>query len=540
MARITNILLASLAPLGLLIGVGALAWTLVAPSPLPGGLRPWLISAVALVLVHLILRWEDVSSGLGLRQLKYGTNTFVLALVVLGILGAVNYLVNRHTKRFDLTENQRYSLSDQTRKVLAGLEDEITITYFQRERDMVRGQDRLRQYQVLTDKLEVEFVDPVQSPAKAQAFDARGPWPILIIQRGEQRERISNDSEQDITNALLKVTREGTKTVCLVEGQGERSAEDSSERGFSGAKTALTENQYEVQTVFLLRERAVPGECTVVVVAGPEKDLAPEAISPIREFVNAGGTALIMVEPEFQEAFPNLVGLLEEWNLEAGRDVVVDISGMGQLFGTSELAPLVLDYPYHAITKDFRLMTLFAGARSMRAGEGTVDGVTAQDLGRTSPEAWAETTLALEGALEFEEDTDRLGPISLVAAATVEAEAPEPGPPPAPSAGEDPDEEGDDDGDDDEEAPEGRVVAVGDADFASNSFLGFQGNQDFFLNLVAWLAEDADLISIRPKEPENQSLFLSQQRKLLVSVIALVILPLGFVITGVVTWWRRR
>jgi ABC-type uncharacterized transport system involved in gliding motility auxiliary subunit len=185
-------------------------------------------------------------------------------------------------------------------------------------------------------------------------------------------------------------------------------------------------------------------------------------------------------------------------------------------------------------------MTLFAGARSMRAGEGTVDGVTAQDLGRTSPEAWAETTLALEGALEFEEDTDRLGPISLVAAATVEAEAPEPGPPPAPSAGEDPDEEGDDDGDDDEEAPEGRVVAVGDADFASNSFLGFQGNQDFFLNLVAWLAEDADLISIRPKEPENQSLFLSQQRKLLVSVIALVILPLGFVITGVVTWWRRR
>ncbi len=532
---ILNRLVAALAPLGLVLALGALAWNLAGPRPLPGGLRPWLIAALGLVLVHLILRWEDVSRGLGLRQLKYGTNTVVLALVVLGILGAVNYLVVRHTKRVDLTEDQRYSLSDQTRKVLAGLEDEVTITYFQREREMLRGQDRLSEYQTLTDKLQVELVDPVQSPAKAQAFDVRGPWPILIVQRGDRRERISNDSEQDITNALLKVTREGRKTVCLVEGQGERSAEDSSERGFSGAKTVLTESQYEVQTVFLLRERAVPEECTVVVVAGPEKDLSPEAVSPIREFVQAGGKALIMVEPEFQEAFPNLVGLLEVWNLEAGNDVVVDISGMGQIFGYSELAPLVIDYPYHAITKDFRLMTLFAGARSMRAGEGSVEGVTAQDLGRTSPQAWAETTLTLEGALEFEEGTDRLGPISLIAAATIEGEAEEL--PASPPAGEDFDEKSEDA---EKEAPEGRVVAVGDADFASNSLLGFQGNQDLFLNAVAWLAEDVDLISIRPKEPENQSLFLSRQKQQMVAWVSLVILPLVFVIAGVVTWWRRR
>ena len=106
--------------------------------------------------------------------MKYGTNTFVLVVVVLLILGGVNYLANRHPKRFDLTEDQRYSLSDQTRKVLAGLEDEVTITYFQREQEMLRGRDRLKEYQALSDKLEVEFVDPVQSPAKAEAFDVRG------------------------------------------------------------------------------------------------------------------------------------------------------------------------------------------------------------------------------------------------------------------------------------------------------------------------------------------------------------------------------
>jgi ABC-type uncharacterized transport system involved in gliding motility auxiliary subunit len=527
-----------LAPLGFLVAVGAVAWTRTGQT-LPGGLRPWLIAAAALVLVHLILRWEDATRGLGRRQMKYGTNTFVLVVVVLLILGAVNYLVNRHTQRVDLTENQRYSLADQTRKVVQGLEDEVTITYFQREREMGAGRDRLREYQALSDKLKVEFVDPVQMPARAQAFDIT-TVPTLVLQRGERRERISSASEQDVTNALITVTREGSKTVCFVEGQGERSTEDSAERGFSGAKSALADSQYEVESLFLLREKTVPERCTVVVVAGPEKDLAPEAVSPLREFVRAGGKALVMVEPEFKESFPNVVGLLEEWNLQAGDDVVVDVSGVGQIFGASELAPLVMEYPSHAITKDFRVMTLFAGARSMQAGEGSVEGVTAQDLARTSEQSWAETTLTLEGALELDEESERRGPISLAAVATVEAEAPA-------SEAEEPAEDDGEAGKDpeadeeaDEPALEGRVVAVGDVDFASNQLLGFQGNQDFFLNVVAWLAEDADLISIRPKEPENQSLFLSRQVQQNVAWVALVILPLIFVVAGVVTWWRRR
>jgi len=524
-----------LAPLGFLIAVGAVAWARTGRT-LPGGLRPWLIAAAALVLVHLILRWEDATRGLGRRQMKYGTNTFVLVVVVLLLLGGANYLANRHTKRVDLTENQRYSLSDQTKKVVQGLEEEVTITYFQRERDMGAGRDRLREYQTLSDKLKVEFVDPVQKPARAQAFDVTAV-PTLILQRGERRERISSASEQDVTNALIKVTRDATKRVCVVEGQGERSTEDTAERGFSGAKSALTTALYEVQSLFLLREKAVPEECSVVVVAGPEKDFAPEAISPLREFVRGGGKALVMLEPEFKESFPNLVGLLEEWNLQVGNDVVVDISGVGQIFGASELHPLVMDYPSHEITKDFRVMSLFAGARSVQAGEGTVEGVTAQDLARTSDQSWAETTLTLEGALEFEEESDRLGPISLAAVATVTAEAPASD---AVETEEGADAEDGDDTEDEKKPLEGRVVAVGDADFASNQLLGFQGNQDFFLNVVAWLAEDADLISIRPKDSENQSLFLSRQVQQNVAWVALVILPLIFVVAGVVTWWRRR
>ena len=519
-----------LAPLGFLLAVGAIAWTRYGKT-LPGGLRPYLIAALALVLVHLVLRWEDVARGLGRRQLKYGTNTLVLVLVVLGLLGAANYLVNRHTKRFDLTKDQRYSLSDQTRKVMAGLKEDVKIVYFQRQRDMARGQDRLKEYQALSPRLKVDFVDPVQSPAKAQAYDVRGPWPILVVEKGDKRERVSNDGEQDITNALVKVTREGKKTVCLLEGEGERSGEDSGERGFSGVKSSLTKSLYEVKSVLLMREKTVPSDCTVVLVGGPEKDLLPETTAAIRDFVKKGGKAFVMVEAELKDHYPNLVALLKDWNIEAGNDVVVDVSGMGQLLGLSELAPLAMDYPWHPITKDFRLSTVFGAARSVQAGKGTVEGVSAQDLVKTSAQSWAESDVSLKGPIKFEEGKDRMGPVSLAAVATVKGPAPAPTPTPSPAPSPAPEEP---------KAPEGRVVAVGDADFASNSLLGVQGNQDFFLNAVAWLAEDADLISIRPKEPENQALFLSRQAQQNVAWLALVILPGLFVVLGVVTWWRRR
>jgi ABC-type uncharacterized transport system involved in gliding motility auxiliary subunit len=399
---------------------------------------------------------------------------------------------------------------------------------------MSRGQDRLKEYQDLSDKLKVDYVDPVVSPAKAQLADARGPWPILIMERGDRKEKISSDSEQDVTNALIKITREGKKTVCLASGEGERSAEDTGETGFSGAKSALTKNQYDVKDVVLLREKKVPTECTVIVVAGPQKDLLPEATDAIRTVVKDGGKALVLEEPEFKESYPNLDALAKDWNVELGKDVVVDVSGMGQIFGAGELTPIASEYPYHEITKNFRLMTLFHMARSASAGKGTApDGVSAQDLVQTSARSWAETDVKIGAELVFDEKKDTKGPVSIGSAVTVrKAATPSPSPSPSPSASPAADEP--------PKPAEGRAVVFGDSDWATNSLLGFQGNQDFFLNVVAWLSEDADLISIRAREPEDQRLFLTQDKQWWVAAMALAILPGVFIVLGGWTWWRRR
>src|SRR6185436_4605001 len=139
--------------------------------------------------------------------------------------------------------------------------------------DLLAGQEHMKSFQAASPRIKVQFVDPVKSPGQAQEYDVRGPWPILVVERGSKREKVSNDSEQDLTNALIKVTREGKKTVCFVSGEGERDMDDSGERGFSGLKAALGRSQYETLKVLLVREGKVPAACTVLVVAAPERDL---------------------------------------------------------------------------------------------------------------------------------------------------------------------------------------------------------------------------------------------------------------------------
>jgi ABC-type uncharacterized transport system involved in gliding motility auxiliary subunit len=526
---VLNKLVHGLAPLGILLAAGSWAWGFF-KQPLPGGTAVYVTVGAAMVLLHLLLRWEDIANALGRRQMAYGAFSLVLVGAVLGILIGVNWYVARHTKRWDLTKNQRYSLSEATKKSLGALKHDVKIVYFQSASELGGGRDRMKDYQDASSRVKVEFVNPVQNPTLAREYDVT-MVPTLVVERGTRREKISNDSEQDITNAIIKVTRDAQKTVCFVDGEGERGVEESDAAGYSSAKSALGKSQYETKTVTLLREGSVPADCTLVVLAGPTADLTPPVASSLRDHVKAGGRLLAMAEPEFKDKTPQYVALLKEWNLEAGDDVVVDVSP-GTLAQTGPETPLGVRYPPHDITKDLRgLATAFHTARSLKPGSGTPEGVFAQTLVETAREAWGETDYSGGTPVRFDDGKDTPGPVSLGAVATVTAPAPSPSPEPSPAASPAP------------EAPprkEGRVIAFGDADFASNAFFGIQGNRDLFLNTVAWLAEDPDLITIRPKDPEDQRMFLTGRQQVVVFGVAVLVWPLLFVIVGIVVWWKRR
>ena len=525
---VLNKLVHGLAPLGLLLAAGSWAWGFF-KQPLPGGTAVYVTVGAGMVLLHLLLKWEDIANALGRRQMAYGAFSLVLVAAVFGILVGVNWYVARHAKRWDLTKNKRFSLSDATKKSLASLKDDVKILYFQSAAELGAGRDRMKDYQDASPRIKVEFVNPVQSPALAREYEV-SMVPTLVVERGTRREKISNDSEQDITNALIKVTRDAQKTVCFVDGEGERGLEDSGASGYSSVKSALEKSQYQTRTVTLLREGQVPADCTVVVVAGPSTDLSPPVAAALGDHVKAGGRLLVMAEPEFKNKTPELGSLLKGWNLEAGSDVVVDVSP-GTLAQTGPETPLGVRYPPHEITKDLQgLATAFHTARSLKPGTGASSGVFAQTLVETARAAWGETDFT-GTAPEYDEGKDTPGPVSLGAVATVSAPAPSPTPEPSPSASPSP-----------EPPPrkEGRVIAFGDADFASNTFFAIQGNRDLTLNSVAWLAEDPDLITIRPKDPENQALFLTGRQQVVVFGVALLVWPILFVALGIAVWWMRR
>jgi ABC-type uncharacterized transport system involved in gliding motility auxiliary subunit len=520
-----------LAPLGLLLALGSWLWGTF-KSPLPGGTAVYVTVGGALVLLHLLLKWEDIANALGGRQLMYGTFSLVLIVAVLGILAGVNWYVARHSKRWDLTKSQRYSLSDATKKSLSALKEDITIVYFHGAADLGLGQARMKDYQEASSRIKVEFVNPTQSPGKARQYDV-SLVPTLVVERGTRREKISNDSEQDITNAIIKVTRDVQKTVCFVDGEGERSLDDSQAEGYSAAKSALAKSQYQTKTVTLLREGAVPADCTVAVLAGPATDLPPPVVAALRDYVKKSGRLLAMAEPEFKDKTPLYVGLLKEWNLEAGADLVVDVSP-GTMAQTGPETPLGIRYPPHDVTKDLTgLATAFHTARSLKPGAASTPGVFAQSLVETDRAAWGETDFTSGTPVKLDPGKDNPGPVSLGAVATIAAEtAPTPPPTASSSPSADPSPE--------PPKKEGRVIAFGDADFASNTFIQIQGNRDLFLNAVAWLAEDPDLISIRARDPEDQRMFLTGRQQLVVFVTALLLWPALFVVLGIANWWRRR
>ena len=181
------------------------------------------------------------------------------------------------------------------------------------------------------------------------------------------------------------------------------------------------------------------------------------------------------------------------------------------------------------------LMTAYPLARSVTPVSGGVNGHTAQPFVETGPRSWAETDikrLTQSGQVEREVDKgDKPGPVSLAAA--VSATATE-APPPPPNPGDPTNKPAD------LPKPESRIVVFGDSDFVTNGYLGIPGNRDLFLNSVNWLAQQENLISIRPKDPEDRRVSLTADQAKLVFWLSILIIPGLILAGGVQTWWRRR
>ena len=533
------------------VGIALVVGGLLVRFTMPAQQEVWWWSAVAGIVViglYALTQWRDIVRSFSRRQTRYGalaTSSIVLAL---GILVAINFVLVRQNRRWDLTAGGQYSLSPQTVRILESLEAPIRVIVFGRDVEFSAYRDRLTEYEYRSSQVSLEFVDVDKEPLRARQYDVQS-YGTVVFEYEDRIERVVSDEEQALTNGLIKVVEGEELRVSFIQGHGERTPDGTERDDYGGLGEALQRDNLIVDTVVLAQTGEVPAATSVIVVAGPTTDYLPGEIDVLRAYLEQGGKALFLIDPADDPAAapqPNLISLITEWGIELGNDVVVDVSGVGQLLGTDATVPVTATYPPHPITEDFGLLTAFPLARSVTPdSSGTGDRI-AQVFVQTSARSWAETDLTELEAGEVQMDDDDIpGPISIGAAVAIEIEEPETLDPSGEDTAssdlaEDADDAENEEQDNDPPTREARVAVIGDSDFAANGSLGIQGNLDLALNTLNWLAQQENLISIRPKQPEDRRITLTADQQLRITWLSLLMIPAAVIGAGLFTWWRRR
>ena len=450
------------------------------------------------------------------RQTKYAAYAFSYILIVIAAVVVANVLADRYNKSYDTTANKRYSLSEQTAKIVKGLKQNAVITYFNQSTRFRDGKDLLDQYANLSPRVQVKYVDPDKDPEVAREAGIRS-FGTAVVQVGAKHEEAKSMTEEGVTGAFIRDLKSNTRTVCFASGSGEHQLDDSEREGLSHFKDLLAKDSYESKSVDLLSKAEVPGDCTTLIVAGPTKNYEQPEVDAIKKYVESGGRAFFMMDPPLklghEEIGDNdaLANLLESWGVTLNKDLILDLNPLGQIAGLGPQVALVTTYGSQPIVDQLRgTATGFPLARSLDIKN--TDKTNVQKLFDSSSTSFATSNLS-SPEVNIKDPKNKKGPLTLAAAGTYNTG---------------------------KENSQGRFVVVGSSTWAANRFIGFNGNDDLASNAVNWLASDEDLISIRPKAPEDRRITMTGRQLSWVRAVSQFALPLVVVIMGVGVWWKRR
>ena len=484
---------------------------------------------VGLLVLALLLSPGRVLQALIGRRGRYGTNTLIMTAAFLFIAGLVNFLFFDLIEwRNDVTATKQFSLAPQTLQVLENLEEPIKATAFfvlnipDQEAAWINMGDLLNEYERRSKrKFDFKLIDPQEEPSTARQYEVID-FPIVVIESLESKRRQavltsiqSPALEQDLTAAILAVTGIKQKVVYFLEGHDERSAIDVEPEGYALVGRGLFSDNYAVAPLNLLQIGEVPSDATVLVIAGPKKDLLEGEAEAIDRYLVGGGRALFLLDPETPQTFRDIIA---NWAMVLGNGSIVD---PGRSLATDTRTPLISPSQYlpFPITEVLESPSLFPGVTSVDIAIDPDDlpqGILFVPLAFTSEISWLEMDPESDS---FDGDVDIPGPL-LVASAVMANQPLREGAEPS--------------------ADLTKLVVFGDSDFATNFFYSYNSNADFLLNSVNWLTEDVNLISIRPKPFAIRQLFITQRERNFIKWSSWLLIPGIVGMLGVVTWWRRR
>ena len=280
-----------------------------------------------LLLFPLATNYQKVFNTVKSRRTQIGAKALVIIVLVLLIVGLLDYLTIRHSWRVDTTSQREFSLSEQTVSILRNLDREVTLAAFVSDSEMRQMEDRMIEYTHYSGKFNYEIIDPIKEPERVREFF--GPdkqyldLPTVVLKTELKDEEINSTGEEEITNALIKVTRDESRKVYFVQGHGEKTIFPD-EPGMASSqfvKDELEKQHFQVDALNLFQENSVPEDADVVVVAGPVKMLASNEVEALSNFLSSGGNVLAMLDPEIESG---LEELMNSWNVKLNKDLVLE------------------------------------------------------------------------------------------------------------------------------------------------------------------------------------------------------------------------
>lgn len=468
--------------------------------------------------------------ALSTRTARVGGYSFVLSLVVLAILIAVNVLASKlptSWTQFDISAAQLYSLTSDTKVVVTNLQQDVTIYWIsQAGKEDTVIEKLLDRYAELSDHITVVKKDPDVYPTFAQQYtDETVANNSLVVESGDKSRYISYDNiyqydtasyyttgsvsqsfdgEGQITSAIDYVVSTDLPQVYLLSGHGEQALSDT----FSDE---LQRSNYEtVEDFSLLNVDAIPDDCDLLLINAPTSDISDEEMTMLRDYVQGGGKLAVLSGPQENAGLPNLQALLSDYGVSVNDGVVVDTNRDYYAFTapyvlmpeiqSSDITDPLKEGDYHVI------VPIAAG---LTVGENN-SGATVTSLLQTSSDSFSKAAGYAMTTYD-KEDGDTDGPFAL--AVSIEDA----------SAG-------------------GRIFWAASDYLLDDTYNSYSSgaNLDFVMNGLSWMIGETDAVSIRTKSLDYNYLTISSSSAAWLKVCMIGIIPVGFLLLGLDEVLRRR
>lgn len=498
----------------------------------------FLVLGVLGILAFASQNVEYIQYRLTKKSTAAGANMFVSVVIFGAIVVFLQILLTRHSTIFDMTEAKKFSLASQTIQLLEGMEEPINMLYLENPTDpgaTTRAKELMDLYKHYSDELTSEIIDPEREPEKVEEL-APVSLGAIYLQKGAAHEKVSPVDENNLTNAFMKLVKGGSRVVYFTTGHDESSIESQETNGLFAMNQILTEEGYEPKELQLYTMESVPDDAVAVVIAGPKKPFFEPEFDALKNYLDQGGKVFVMLDPERETGLDQFFA--DNYGIEFGNDWIVEYNPMMKLFGGSPNAPMAAEMGDHPIMQAFKngmqAMT-FPIVQSVKLKTSMPEGITGTEILKTSESSWIEKDLAAirQSGTVGKDPGDEVGPISLAVAVSKPIENAG-----APDEGSADDENSEDNVEELDAAPEMRIVAFGDANFAQNS--NYRSSMDLFTNTVNWLSQQEDLISIRPKDDSGQPIMVSVVSAKMLFYTSLIITPGIVAIFGAFICLRRR